>query len=477
MRGELKTKRILILGGGFGGLYAALYLDKAIANDPSIEVTLVDRENFSLFTPMLHEVASGDLVMADIVNPIRKMLKRVQLIKAEVMDINLSTGRVTVGRGLLGEPMELTYDHLLFALGSETNFFGLPGVEERAMTMKSIGDAFFLRNRVIALLEAATLEDDESVRRALLTFVVVGGGFAGTETVGAINDFVREAVKHYPKLCEDFIRVVLVHPNAVILPELGETLGRYAQKKLAERKVEILINTRALGYSERGVELSENGPIQSPILIWTAGVTPSPVLKDLPCRKEKGRIIVDLNLEVPEFSGVWAIGDCASIANQETGKPHPPTAQHAIREAKQAAKNILAAVRGGQKKPFVFSTIGQLASIGHRTGVARILGVNFSGFVAWWLWRTVYLLKIPRIEKKLQVALGWTLQLLFRRDIVQYLTERDIEFLHQHLTAFRRYPIKAKEPGKNGDDSSHDIAPISRGLISNREAVVTTIRP
>lgn len=451
MAEKSQKTRIVILGGGFGGLYAALHLDKAIAGDPSIEVTLVDRENFSLFTPMLHEVGAGDLSPTDIVNPIRRMLKRVQFLKAEVKAIDLPARRVTITHGLAGEAVELEYDHLLIALGSETNFFGLPGVEERAMAMKSVGDAFFIRNRIIAHLEGATLEEDESVRRALLTFVVAGGGFSGTETVGAINDFARETVRFYPRLSENLIRVVLAHPGDVILPELGEKLGRYAQKKLAERKVEVLLNTRVLGFTERGVELTGRGPIQTPLLVWTAGVTPSDALKDLPCRKEKGHLVVDLNLEVPDFPGVWALGDCASIPNPKTGKPHPPTAQHAIREAKQAAKNILAAIRGGTKKPFIFSTIGQLAAIGHRTGVARVFGLNFSGFVAWWLWRGVYLLKLPRFEKKVQVALGWILDLFFRRDIVQYLTERDIDSLHQRLNAIRQYSItlrRREEPAE-----------------------------
>jgi NADH dehydrogenase len=445
MTEKSQKTRVVILGGGFGGLYAAMHFDKAIAGDSSIEVTLVDRENFIVFTPMLHEVASGDLNSADIVNPIRKMLKRVQFLRAEVKAIDLHARRVTASHGLLGEVVELEYDHLLLALGSETNFFGLPGVAEVAMTMKSVGDAFFLRNQMIALMEEATLEEDESIRRKLLTFVVAGGGFAGTETVGAINDLAREAVRRYPKLSENLVRVVLVHPNAVILPELGEKLGRYAQKKLAERKVEVLLNTRVLGYSERGVELSEHGPIPTLMLVWTAGVTPSAAVKDLPCAKQKGRVVVDVNLETPEFHGVWAVGDCASVPNPRTGTPHPPTAQHAIREAKQAAKNILAAIRGEPKKPFSFTTIGLLAAIGHRAGVANVFGMNFSGFLAWWLWRSIYLSKLPRLEKKLQVAAGWTLDLFFRRDIVQYLNKNDIEFLNRRLIAIRRYAITLKK--------------------------------
>jgi NADH dehydrogenase len=349
---------------------------------------------------------------------------------------------VTVSHGVLGHRQELAFDHLVLALGSETNFFDLPGLAERAITMKSGADPFLLRNRIIALLESGSLEESESVRRAMLTFVVAGGGFAGVETVGALNDFVRTAVKSYPKLNPDWVRLLLVHPGTVVLPELGASLGLYAQKKLRERRVEIQTGTRVLGYSGNSVELSSGEAVKTATLIWTAGVTPASALKDLPCKKEKGRLVVDENLEVPEFPGVWAVGDCAWILNRKTGEPHPPTAQHAIRQATQVGKNIVAALRGTPKKPFVFSTLGQLATIGRRTGVANILGINFSGFIAWFLWRTVYLLKLPRLEKKLRVALGWTLDLFFPPDLVQYVTVRDIESLHEHLTHFRKNALQ-----------------------------------
>jgi len=435
----------LILGGGFGGLYAALHLDKTFASDPNVEITLVSRDNYVLFTPMLHEVASAELEMSDIVSPIRKMLRRAAFFEAEVQSIDLTARRVTVGYGVPVRRQELPFDHLVLAMGSETNFFNLPGLAERAITMKSGADPFLLRNRVIALLEYASLEESESERRAMLTFVVAGGGFAGVETIGALNDFVREAVLSYPKLNADWIRVLLVHPGAVVLPELGESLGLYAEKKLRQRRVEIQTGTRVLGYSEKGVELSHGETIRTATLIWTAGVTPAAALKDLSCRKEKDRVVVDDNLEIPEFPGVWAVGDCAWILNRKTGKPHPPTAQHAIRQAVQAAKNIAAAIRGGEKKPFVFSTLGQLATIGRRTGVASIFGIHFSGFVAWFLWRSVYLMKLPRFEKKVRVALGWTLDLFFPPDLAQYVTVRDIEYLHEHLAQLKKN-VREREP-------------------------------
>jgi NADH:ubiquinone reductase (H+-translocating) len=421
----LSTKtRILILGGGFAGLHAAIHLDDTLARDPDVEITLVNRDNFFLFTPMLHEVAASDLDLTNIVNPIRKLLKRINFFAGEVEAIDLERKTVTVSHGFDRHRHEIGYDHVIIGLGSITNFFNLPGLERRALTMKSLGDAIHLRNRLIAHLEEADTECCAGIRRPLLTFVVAGGGFAGVETIAGINDFVREAVRFYPSLRKDMLRVVLVHPGKVILPELGEKLGRYTAKKLAERGVEIVVNTRVTGVTENGVQLSNGEEIESKALIWTAGTSPNPVLDCLPCLKERGRLRVDEMLRVPDWPGVWALGDCALVPDRKTGQYHPPTAQHALREGKTLARNLVATVRGGTLKPFSFSTIGQLAAIGRRTGVANMLGINFSGFFAWWMWRTIYLSKLPRFEKKLRVALDWTLDLLFTKDLVQFQTFR-----------------------------------------------------
>lgn len=416
--------RILILGGGFAGLHAAIHLDSTLARDPDVDITLVNRDNFFLFTPMLHEVAASDLDLSNIVNPVRKLLKRINFFAGEVESIDLGRKMVTVSHGFDHHHHDIPYDHVVIGLGSITNFFNLPGLEQRAMTMKSLGDAIHLRNRLIAHLEEADTECCADVRRPLLTFVVAGGGFAGVETVAGINDFVREAVSFYSNLREDMLRVVLVHPGKVILPELGEKLGRYTEKRLAERGVEILVNTRVTGVSDDGIQLSSGEEIKSKALIWTAGTSPNPVLDCLPCVKERGRLKVDEMLRLPDWPGVWALGDCALVPDRKTGQYHPPTAQHALREGKTLAKNLIATVRGGTLKPFSFSTIGQLAAIGRRTGVANILGMNFSGFIAWWMWRTIYLSKLPRFEKKLRVALDWTLDLLFTKDLVQFQTFR-----------------------------------------------------
>ena len=390
--------RVLILGGGFGGLYAALEFEKR--NDPRFEVTVVNRENFFLFTPMLHEIAASDLDLTNIVNPVRKMIRRVNFFCGDVDKIDIESKQVVVSHGFHRHSHTLEYDHLVLALGSVTNFFNLPGVAERALTMKSLGDAIQLRNRLIAHLEEADTECARAERPPLLTFVVAGGGFAGVETIASINDFLRDAIPFYPNLREEMLRVVLVHPGEFILPELGGKLGRYADKKVRARGVEIFSRAKVAAVKPREIELTNGEKIISSTLVWTAGTSPNPILDLVACARERGRIKVNPHLEVEGHDGLWALGDCALVPDPATGDYCPPTAQHASREGKVLAHNIIASVDGKPKKPFKFKTLGQLAAIGRRTGVARILGVNFSGFIAWFLWRGIYWSKLPRGKRK-----------------------------------------------------------------------------
>lgn len=416
--------RVVILGGGFGGMYAAMEFEQALAQGADLDVTLVNRDNFFLFTPMLHEVAASDLDITNIVSPIRKLLRRVAFFHGDIESIDLPNKRVGLSHGHEQHCHSLPYDHLVLALGSTTNFLNIPGLADRALTMKSLDDAICLRNRLIANLEEADFECAAPLRAPLLNFVVAGGGFAGVETIAAMNDFLREAVRFFPHLRDDMLRIVLVNSGKVILPELGEKLGAYAQRKLIENKVEIHSNCKVTAVTDRDVILSDGTTVTTNTLVWTAGTSPHSLLDTLPFTKVRGRVLVNEYLEVPEWPGVWAFGDCAVVPDRNTGDSHPPTAQHALREGKVAARNILATIRGGQKKPFLYSTLGLLAPIGKRTGVANILGVNFSGFIAWWLWRTIYLLKLPRFEKKVLVALDWTLDVLFSKDLVHFRTAR-----------------------------------------------------
>ncbi len=426
-----KKQRIVILGGGFGGMYCALELDRALKRGLDAEVTLVNKENFFLFTPMLHEVAASDLDITNIVNPVRKLLKHVQFFDGDVEYIDLANKRVGVSHGEEHHHHDLNYDHLVISLGTVTNFYGIPGLEQRALSMKSLGDAIFLRNKLIENLEVADFECCAAQRGPLLTIVVAGGGFSGVETIAGVNDFLRDAIKFYPNLREDMLRLVLVHPGQVILPELGEKLGRYAQQKLSERGVEIRVNTKVAGVTERGVKLSDGECVDSFNVVWTAGTSPNPHLDGLPCKKERGRLCVNEFLEVADWPGVWSLGDCASVPDLTTGKMCPPTAQHALRQGRVLAQNIIAAINDGQKKAFRFKTLGALAAIGRRTGVAQVFGFQFSGFIAWWMWRTIYLSKLPRFEKKFRVALDWTLDLVFSKDLVQFQTLRTKGISHR----------------------------------------------
>ena len=414
--------RIVVLGGGFGGVYTALNLER-IFKRANVEITLVSRDNFFLFTPMLHEVAASDIDITHIVSPLRALLRRCSIFIGDIDAIDLANKRVTVRHGLEHHSHTLPYDQLVLALGSVTGFHGLPGLAEHALTMKSLGDAIHLRNEIIAALEEG---DSECTfpGDGMLTFTVAGGGFAGVETIAGLNDLVREGLKFYPRLRRDRIRMVLVHSGTEILPELGAGLGAYAHARLAERGVEILTGERVASVGSGGVQLADGRFIPSRLVVWTAGTSPNPLIHSLPCRLDHGRLQVAPTLALPDWPGVWALGDCAAVPNRRTGSTHPPTAQHAIREAATVARNIAATLEGRALRDFDFTTLGQLAAIGRRTGVARVFGVNFSGFFAWWLWRTVYLGKLPRLEKKLRVALDWTLDLVFSKDFVQFETVR-----------------------------------------------------
>ena len=418
-------KRILILGGGFAGAYTALHLEKQLASEPDVEIMLLSRENFVLFTPMLHEVAGADVSVTDPVQPLRKMLRRTHVGIGEVEAIDLARKRVRARHSGLGRSFDFAYDQLVLALGAVTNFYHTPGLEEHALTMKTLGDAILVRNRVIDALELADNQLNETERKTTLTVVVAGAGFAGIETAGAVNDFLRDGMKFYPNLKGNNPRVVVADPGDHILPELGISLGHYAQERLGRRGVEIRLKTKVAGYDGKEVALDDGTKIATRMLIWTAGTTPTPLLSTLPCAKQRGRIVANDCLQVPDWPGVWALGDCALVPDPlNPGKFYPPTAQHAIRQAAVLANNIVAALRGQAPQPFKFKLIGLLATIGRRHGVAEIFGWQFSGIIAWWLWRAIYLSKLPGLQKKARVALDWTLDLIFSKDLVQVPTLR-----------------------------------------------------
>jgi NADH dehydrogenase len=414
-----RTTRIVILGGGFAGVYTALYLEKHLAGDKNVEIVLISDENFMLFTPMLPEVPSSSIEAKHIVSPLRAFFRKVKVQNREVHSIDLETRTLIASHCAACEQEELRFDHLVLALGSITNPHGVPGVLEYALPMKSLNDAMALQNRIIDVFEHADLQQDARVRARLLTFVIAGAGFAGVETVADLKDFSSQVRRFYPNIQPDEVRILLVHPGSRILPEISESLADYALKKLRDKGVDVRLNTRISGATRECVELGNGERIGTRTLIWTAGVSAHPLVATVSCPKTKqGSIVVNEYLEVPGCPGVWALGDCAAVPDLRTRRPCPPTAQHAIRQASVTARNIVTSLRGGRKTQFLYKPLGVLASLGRRSAVAEIWRLRFSGFLAWWLWRTVYLLKLPGLERKVRVALDWTLDLFFRRDVV-----------------------------------------------------------
>jgi NADH dehydrogenase len=351
--------------------------------------------------------------------PLRSLLKKTKVKQAEVKSVDLKTRTVIAAHCEACGNEAIPFDQLVLALGSVPNYFGLPGVSEHALTMKSLADATALHAQVIDKLEHADLQSDPVVRRQLLTFVVAGGGFAGVETIAELNDFVRGATKFYPNVSPEEVRMVLIHSGHRILPEVSESLSSYALKKLESRGVEVFLETRVLGSTGHSVRLSTGEELSASTFVWAAGTAPHPILDrlDLP-RTKAGKIEVDATMAVSGHPGLWAVGDSAAIPDVVTGGLCPPTAQYAVRQGKRLAQNIALVLEGRETEPFKFEALGVLASLGRRSAVAEILGFKFSGFFAWWLFRTIYLMKLPGFERKFRVAIDWTLDLFFPRDIV-----------------------------------------------------------
>jgi len=413
------SKRIVIIGGGFAGAAVAARLERRLRRDEDVEIVLFDRENFSVFTPLLPEVPSGAVEPKHIVSPLRARLRRTTVKQAEVRAVDVERRLVIAGHCPRCAEYAVGYDYLVLALGSVTNFFGLPGVAERAHTIKSLGDGAALHDLVIGKFEHADLEAEADGRRRLLTLVVAGGGFAGVETAAELNDFVREAGRFYPGIAREDVRIVLVHSGDRILPEVGASLSDYALRKLRSRGVDVRLGTRIAGCDDEGVHLSTGDTLAGDTLVWTAGVSPNPLLAALGLpRAAGGRLQVDTTLAVVGHPNVFALGDCAAVCDPDTGTPYPPTAQYAIREGQVAADNVVSALRAEEPRPFRYRPLGMLASLGRRSAVAEIVGLRFSGFFAWWLWRSIYLMKLPGIERKVRVMIDWTLDLVFPRDIV-----------------------------------------------------------
>jgi NADH dehydrogenase len=418
---EVKT-HVVILGGGFAGVTAAINLEKEFRADPTVAFTLVSETNALLFTPMLAEVAASSLEPTHISTPLRSSLRRTSVVRSQVSGIDLANRRVQ----LSDREEMLPYDHLVLALGAVSRVPPGNGIAEHALEFKTLADAIRIRNHVIDAFDRADAERDEAKRRALLTFVVAGGGFSGAELAGGLNDFARGMLADYPNLPPEELRIILVHSRDRILPELTASLADYALERMRARGVTFELNARLSVARPGGVTLKRKEPkpaefeIATETLVWTAGAVPNPLVQELAIERDKrGAVVVEDTLCVKGNAGVWALGDCAVVPDVKTDKPCPPTAQFAIREARTLARNIRAAIKGGPLKPFHFDSLGTLCVVGHHSACAEIKGFKFSGFFAWFLWRTLYLSKLPGLERKVRVVADWTIELFFPRDIVQ----------------------------------------------------------
>ena len=423
-------KRIVVLGGGFAGLECTRQLESHFKHDPEIEIILVSEDNFLLFTPMLPQVASGMIETRHIVMPIRTLCEKAIFYESSVRNIDPHGKIVTLMGTSEKRGVSLHYDYLVIALGSQTNFFGMSDVEENAYTMKTLNDAVMLRNRVIDMLEQAENEANPILRKSLLTFVIVGGGFAGIETAGEVMDFLIDARKHYPKIRKQDIQVVVLEALSSILPGFSKKLALFANKKLVERGIDVRLKTAVTSFdgtevivkklsdtTKDSVDESEQSSIQTKTLVWTAGVTPIDTIKSSIFKTERGKIVVNDFLEVIDWPGVFAIGDCCQVVSTNGNKPQPPTAQVAEAQAKVAAHNLYSLITNKEKKKYDYEFKGQMAIIGKRTGIASVFGKNVHGFLAWWIWRNYYLSKIPKFDKRFRVMLDWFVDLFFDRDI------------------------------------------------------------
>ena len=423
-------KKIVILGSGFAAVECARQLESEFGKDPEIELVMIGEDNFLLFTPMLPQVASGMIETRHIVFPIRTICKKTKFYEGRIKNIDPYGKLVTLWGTRDKRSISIHYDFLVIALGSETNFFGMADVEKNAYTMKTLNDAVMLRNRVVDMLEQAENETNPILRKSFLNFVVVGGGFAGIETAGELMDLLLDARKYYPTIHKEDLKVIVLEAMGKILPGFNKKLADFAKKKLIERGIDIQLKKAVTSFDgnevtiktldetpKDSIDQSEINSIITKTLIWTAGVTPVNTIKRSMFKTEKGKLLVNDFLEVQKFPGVFAIGDCALFVDPITNRAFPPTAQIAEAQAKIAAKNLISLIKNSDQEKFIYHSKGQMAIIGKRTGIATFLGVNISGFVAWLIWRNVYLSKIPTFDKKIRVFLDWIIDLFFDRDI------------------------------------------------------------
>ncbi len=395
-----------MVGGGFAGAYVAKELGGRGA-------TIVSKDNFMLYTPLLPEAASGTLEPRHCVVPLREMCPHAELILGSVtgLDLEAKTAAIETPDG----PQTVAWSELVLALGAVPRTLPIPGLAEHALSFKTLADGINLRNHVLHQLEAADAALDEQERAQRLTFVFVGAGYAGVEALAELSDLVEDALRYYPRLRSTPRRWVLVDAAPRILPEIPPPLGDYAAEQLRKRGIEIHVETTLQSVSADEAVLGDGTRIPTNMVVWTAGVAPNPVLREwsLPVG-EKGHVEVDEFLRVRGHENVWALGDCALVPNTRSDRPDPPTCQHALRQARRLAKNL-----AGPPKPYGYRMLGQVATLGRHKGIAEVLGLNLHGFLGWWVTRSYHLYQLPLAQRKGRVVVDWTVSLFFRRDTAE----------------------------------------------------------
>ncbi len=462
---------VVVLGAGFAGIECARRLQKKLGRRAGVHVALVDKNNHSVFQPLLPEVASASIASHHVVNPVRMLARGVDFDCAEVDHIDLDARKVHFKspEGMELRPMPFT--HLVMALGLVPNMGVVPGMAAHGLAMQTVGDAYHVRDHVLSCLEMAANTSDAALRREMLTVVTVGAGFSGVETCAEVHDMLTSALKYFPELAGESIHSVLVSSTPRILPALSPSLSDWALRKLKKRGVEVLLEARTTSVTPRSCFLKDGTEIATRTVISTIGFSPHPVVLATALEKDKGRLLVDEFMRCKGREDVWALGDCALVTNAVDGQPSPPTAQFAVRQGKQLADNIVRALDGKPLRPFAFKQLGYAASLGHLSAVVDIGFVRLSGFIAWWVWRTIYLLKLPGFSRKLRVMLDWTVSLFFPRDITTISTAQSERVAREHF-----------EPGqlivKEGDrgDSFYTIVNGEVEVIKG-ETVVARLGP
>jgi NADH dehydrogenase len=471
MDASATKKRIVVLGGGFGGVYTARHLERLVRGRPDVEVVLVSRENFLLMTPLLFEVFSGVLDPRHCTFPVRAFLRTTRFAEAAVHGIDLDRRVVRLaapsalpvyhlaeGAGGEGETAELAYDQLVLALGARTNRVMIPG-SEHAFTFKTLADALVLRNHVIERFERADVELHPQLKRRALTFVIIGGGLVGVELLGELTAFVDGIAPLYKHVSRDEVRFHLLQGGDRIMPEINPKLADYGARVLGKRRG-VDIHTRApVQAIEPGKVHLAAETIEAETIVLAAGIVPNPLVAGLPVDKDRrGHIAVDGTMRCPSHPEVWAIGDCASIPAPD-GKPYPNLAQHALREARVLARNVFGALGGQAPEPFVYDTLGMMGSLGHGKAFGQLLKVRLRGFPAWFVRRTYYLLQMPGWGRRLRIMIDWFFGLLFRPDVVKVSLDSEVAVLLREAAA----GVTAEGAHQEGPAENGPVAAVRAG--------------